>query len=154
MTRSFLKGLTIAACLTLVAQPAWSIDPSKNTVPGGRTSTIPASNDPAPRLVPPSGFNPPSTQVTSNQMRDRLGNVLVPDPTRFEYNPSRPAVVDTMRPAMQVKPTLQIPGVQPHPLPPTQPSQQQPTQQQPTQQEHTQQQPTQQQPTQQQPTQQ
>ena len=126
MTRSFLKGLTIAACLTLVAQPAWSIDPSKSTVPGSRTSTIPASNDPAPRLVPPSGFNPPSTQVTSNQVRDRLGNVLVPDPTRFEYNPSRPAVVDTMRPAMQVKPTLQIPGVQPQPLPPTQPSQQQP----------------------------
>ena len=123
MTRSFLKGLTIAACLTLVAQPAWSIDPKKSTVPG-RTSTIPTNNDPAPSLVQP-GFTAPATQLTTNQVRDRLGNVLVPDPSRFEYNPARPAPVDTMRPAPLVKPTLQLnPGLQPQPLP--QPSQQQP----------------------------
>ena len=125
MTRSFLKGLTIAACLTLVAQPAWSIDPKLSTVPG-RTSTIPTSNDPAPRLVQPGGFTAPATQVSTHQVRDRLGNVLVPDPTRFEYNPARPSVVDTMRPSMQVKPTLQLPGVQPQPLPLPQPSQHQP----------------------------
>ena len=124
MTRSILKGLTIAASLTLVAQTAWSIDPrlSSNT---GRSSTVPASNDPAARLVQPGGFTAPSTQVSTNLTRDRLGNVVVPDPTRFEYNPSRPASVDTLRVAPKITPNLQInPGVQPQPQP--QPSQQQP----------------------------
>ncbi len=117
MTRSFLKGLTIAATLTLVAQTAWSIDPKLSTVPG-RGTTVPTTNDPSARLVQPGSFTTPATQVSTNQGRDRLGNVLVPDPTRFEYNPARPAAVDTLRPAPQVKPTLQLnPSLQPQPLP-------------------------------------
>lgn len=119
MTRSILKGLTIAATLSLVAQTAWSVDPRLNTAPG-RNSTVPSSNDPAARLVQPGGFTAPATQISSNQTRDRLGNVLVPDPTRFEYNPTRPSSVNTLRVTPQVSPN---PGLQPQPNP--QPPQQQ-----------------------------
>lgn len=127
MTRSILKGLTIAATLSLVAQTAWSVDPRLNTAPG-RNSTVPSSNDPAARLVQPGGFTAPATQISSNQSRDRLGNVLVPDPTRYEYNPTRPSSVDTLRVTPQISPNPQLnpgTGLQPQPTPQT-PQQQQP----------------------------
>jgi len=120
MMRSILQGLTIAASLALVAQPAWSIDPRVNTTTG-RVSSVPTSNDPAVRLGQP-GLTLPTP---SNQVRDR--NVLVPDPTRFEYNPTRPAPVDSLRPTTQIRPNLQIqpdPTLQPQPGQP--PQQQQP----------------------------
>jgi len=112
MMRSLLQGLTIAASLALVVQPAWSIDPRMNTN-SGRGSTVPSSNDPATRLVQPG-----SAQLTSNQLRDRIGNVQVPDPTRFEYNPTRRAPVDQLRPSTAIRSNVPLqpdPSLQPQP---------------------------------------
>ena len=125
MTRSILKGLTIAACLTLVAQTAWSIDPRMTAAPG-RGLSVPSSNDPAARLVQPVN----GQQITTNYSRDRIGNMVVPDPTRFEYNPSRPSPVDGLRPSVPVRASLQLPGNPSlQPLPQVPPNTPQPSQQ-------------------------
>ena len=104
MTRSFLKGLTIAAALTLVAQTAWSVDPRMATN-SGRIPSIPTSNDPAARSVQPVS----AQQITSNLTRNRM--LVPPDPTRFEYNPSRPAPIDNLRPSLLVRPNPSYPNV-------------------------------------------
>lgn len=105
MVRRFLQGLTIAASLVLVASPAWSVDPRLNATPG-RTSTIPTSNDPAAGLVPPGT----TLSIPSNRVRE---SVTVPDPTRFEYNPTRPTATDSLRPAAPVRAQLAPSNPQP-----------------------------------------
>lgn len=120
MFRVMSKGLVLAASLMVLADQAWSVDPRVNSNTG-RGSSIPSSNDPANRLI-----NPGSTTIlTSNQTRDRQGNITVPDPTRFEYNPTRPSITDTQRVTPQVSPLLVSPGtpqLQPtSPLPTNQP---------------------------------
>lgn len=108
MVRRFLQGLTIAASVALVASPAWSVDPRLNTN-AGRSSTVPTSNDPATRLATPGS----SLTIPTNQVRDRL----VPDPTRFEYNPTRPSTIDSLRPVNPVRPTVQLQPSNPQPQP-------------------------------------
>jgi len=105
MTRSILKGLAVAASVTLVTQFSWAVDPRLNPTTTNR-GTIPGSNDPASRLVQPGTFPGSPTQLTNNQVRDRLGNVLVPDPNRFEYNSSRPADPNISR----ITPSIAPPG--------------------------------------------
>ena len=117
MVRRFLQGLTITASVVLVTSPAWSIDPrlNTNTTPG-RTSTVPTSNDPAAaRLVQP-GTN---LTIPSNRIRE---SVPVPDPTRFEYNPTRPTATDSLRPVTPVRAQL-APSNPLQPQPQPQPSQ-------------------------------
>lgn len=117
MVRRYLQGLTIAASIVLVASPAWSIDPrltTNNNNNASRTSTVPSSNDPAATRLTTS-------TVPGAQGRDRL----VPDPTRFEYNPIRPTATDSLRPAAPVRTQLvpSNPQGQPQPQPQPQPTQ-------------------------------
>lgn len=122
MTRSLLQGLAVAASVTLVTQCSWAVDPRLNTTTN--RGTIPASNDPASRLVQPGTIPGLPTQLSSNQIRDRMGNVLVPDPNRFEYNPSRPNTPSTTRvtPNVSVAPLPGSPGtIDPNPATPQQP---------------------------------
>lgn len=111
MVRRLMQGLAIAASVVLVASPAWSIDPRLNNAPG-RTSTVPTSNDPAARLVQPGT----SVTIPSNRVRE---SVIVPDPTRFEYNPTRPTATDSLRPTTPVRVQLAPtnPQLQPQPQP-------------------------------------
>lgn len=122
MTRSLLQGLAVAASVTLVTQFSWAVDPRLSTTTN--RGTIPASNDPASRLVQPGTIPGSPTQLTSNQIRDRMGNVLVPDPNRFEYNPSRPNTPTTSRVNTQVN-VAPLPGT-PLPTDPTAPATTQP----------------------------
>lgn len=120
MTRSLLQGLAFAASITFISQTGWAINPKNGT--GSNRGTIPANNDPAARLVSP-GTVPQGTQLTSNQVRDRMGNVLVPDPNRFEYNPSRPNLPSTTRinPSISVAPNPGSGQADPAPSASTQP---------------------------------
>lgn len=118
MTRSILQGLALAASVTLVTQFSWAVDPRLNTTPG--RVTIPASNDPASRLIQPGSIPGSPTQLTSN----RIGNVPVPDPNRFEYNPSRPTTPATTRVTPNVSVAPQ-PGTT-NPVDPNPPASQQP----------------------------
>ena len=116
MTRSLLQGLAVAASVTLVTQFSWAVDPRLSTTTN--RGTIPASNDPASRLVQPGTIPGSPTLLTTNQIRDRMGNVLVPDPNRFEYNPSRPNTPTTTRvtPNVNVAPLPGSPGtIDPNP---------------------------------------
>ncbi len=117
MVRRFLQGLTIAASMALVASPAWSVDPRLNSN-AGRSTTVPSSNDPAGHLVNPST----SLTIPANRARE---SVVVPDPTRFEFNPSRPSATDTLRPTATVRPSTQLapsnPQSQPQPSQSAQP---------------------------------